>query len=294
MFKKLVHGARDAYDIARRASSATELVRAAVPALQQPRVLNDGPAPGMAAPELIRKLRDARNALKGSIPKGRVDYAALRDDAAFADLQRLAPALQRLTPGDLPTDAERTAFFINLYNVLAIHGVIALGIRESVMEIPSFFSVVCYRIGGEALSLDQIENGILRRNGPHPATGKPTLEPGAAAHAFAPSRVDPRIHAALVCASTSCPPVGFYDPERLDEQLDMAAGNYVDSEVSVVQTIELPITFRYYASDWGERRDVEAFLAKHASPTLRVALEKAFARGVPLSYRRYDWSLNVV
>ena len=295
MFKKITDAARDAYDIAKRANNAAEIARAIVPALQQNRVLNEGQAERMPPDELIAAMRAARNALKARIVDGKVDYEALRDDDAFKELERVAPALRHLSPADFTSDAERIAFFTNLYNVLAIHGVLALGIRESVMEIPSFFSVVRYNIGGEDLSLDQIENGILRRNGKHPATGTRTLTDDAAAHGFSPTKVDPRIHAALVCASTSCPPVGFYHPYRLDQQLDLATGGYVDADVSVGDgTISLPITFRYYESDWGGRADIEAFLLKHASPGLRTALEAAFADKAPFEYQRYDWSLNVV
>ena len=38
------------------------------------------------------------------------------------------------------------------------------------MEMPSFFRVVAYRVGDHVLTLDEIENGVLRRNAPHPAT----------------------------------------------------------------------------------------------------------------------------
>ena len=81
-----------------------------------------------------------------------------------------------------------------MYNVLAIHGVIATGVRESVMEIPSFFGVVAYRVGNFVLTLDEIENGILRRNAPHPATGSRLFDDDDPRLALCPSRVDPRIH----------------------------------------------------------------------------------------------------
>ena len=294
MWRKIRDAGRDAVDIARRARSAGEVAKALVPSLREPRVLNEGSAPARPASELIAELRGARNALKGSIVDGRVDYDRLRETDAFAGLEAAAPALAHLRPEDLSSDAERTAFFINLYNVLAMHGVVALGIRESVMEIPSFFSVVSYRVGGEVVNLDQIENGVLRRNAGHPATGRATLPAGSPTLAFCPSAVDPRIHAALVCASTSCPPVGFYDPARLDTQLDLAARSYVAADVRVGRAVHLPITFRYYAADWGGRPGIERFLLAHAEPDHAEALRRAFARGATFAYDRYDWSLNVL
>jgi len=286
---------RDAYDILVRARGAKEVLDALMPGLAGAIVLNDGEPPELETEALIKSLRSARNELKMHIDKGKVDYAALRDNAALGELERLAPGLRRVRPEDLEGDAARTAFFINLYNVLSIHGVIALGIERSVMEVPSFFSRVSYVVGEARLSLDAMENGVLRCNGGHPATGRKVLSADSPAHAFAPSKVDPRIHAALVCASTSCPPVGFYRPEQLDAQLDAAAANYVNADVTVEDgAVRLPITFRYYASDWGGRADIEAFLCKHADEPLRSALKGAFADRLPFRYERYDWSLNFV
>ena len=94
--------------------------------------------------------------------------------------------LQAIDPGDMSDDESRIAFWINLYNVLAIHGVLELGIRESVMEIPTFFGVVAYRVGDFVLTLDEIENGVLRRNAPHPWTR--AFTPPSSAHRRAARR----------------------------------------------------------------------------------------------------------
>jgi hypothetical protein len=194
-------------------------------------------------------------------------------------------------------DATRIAFWINLYNVLAIHGVLALGIRESVMEVPSFFWVVAYQVGNFVLTLDEIENGVLRRNAPHPATGSRLFDDDDPRLRLCPSHVDPRIHAALVCASTSCPPVAFYEASKLDAQLELATLNYVASDVEVDdanQVVRVPITFRYYESDFGRLEGVRLFLLDHARDAQRDALEAAFQAGYELDYHRYDWSLNAM
>lgn len=288
---------RDAFDILKQARHPVEVARAIVPGLAPPIVLNEGELPTEAADPaaLLRALRNARHELKSHLAEGKVDYASLREQTAFRELERLAPGLRALTPAHLEGDHARIAFFINLYNVLAIHGVLALDIHRSVMEVPSFFSRVSYRVGDACISLDGMENGVLRVNAGHPATGKPVLRSGDPALAFAPARADPRIHAALVCASTSCPPVGFYDAERLDAQLDLAARNYVNADVKVEgELVRLPVTFRYYAVDWGGRAGIEAWLVRYADAPLAAELQAAFARGARLEYPRYDWSLNFV
>lgn len=295
--------ARDALDILRRSRGVREAVEGVVPSLQRPTVLNEGPQPEgvQGARDLIERLRDAQTSLVAAFdPQGKVGYGSLAKTSAFGELVRLAPALQRIRPEDLPTNADRNAFFINLYNVLAIHGVVAFAIRTSVMERPAFFSVATYRVGRVVLSLNQIENGLLRRNAGHPATKRPTLSADSPAHAFAPSRVDPRIHAALVCASASCPPIRFYDPEKLDAQLTLASENFVNADVRVDGSarpkgvIRLSAIFRYYAADWGGRPGIERFLLAHADEPLKSELAAAFRIGLPMVHDRYDWSLNGV
>jgi hypothetical protein len=251
----------------------------------------------VSAEEAAETLRRLGNTLKvGAIgDDGQVDYDKLRTSPTFKDLEETSRLLQAVDADALADDDARIAFWINVYNVLAIHGVIALGIQESVMELPSFFGVVAYGVGDHVLTLDEIENGVLRRNAPHPATKARLFGDDDPRLALCPSHVDARIHAALVCASTSCPPVAFYDADGLDAQLDIAADNYVATEVEVddaVRKIRLPITFRYYEADFGRRAGVKLFLVNHSKGAQRAAIQDAFEKGYEFDYHRYDWSLN--
>ncbi len=297
-----IRNLRDAGDILRRARNPAELAKALVPNQWLARkVLNDEPAAAgdATASNVAEALRKLRNELKREAldENGQVDYAQLRTSPTFAQMEKTSALLQTVDPNEMTHDDTRIAFWLNLYNVLAIHGVLALGIRESVMEIPSFFGVVAYRVGDFVLTLDEIENGVLRRNAPHPATGSRPFDDDDQRLALCPSHVDPRIHAALVCASTSCPPVAFYEAAKLDTQLELAALNYVASDVEVDdanRAVHLPITFRYYQSDFGRAAGVRLFLIEHARDAQREALEAAFQAGYELDYHRYDWSLNSV
>lgn len=292
---------RDAADILRRARSPSEAAKAIVPKtwLSQ-HVLNEGePTATGSAADIAGALRRLRNQLKTEAvsDQGEVDYRGLRDSKVYAELQATSRLLVQTDPASLDSDDERLAFWINLYNVLAIHGVIALQIKESVMEVPSFFSVVAYRVGGFVLTLDDIENGVLRRNAPHPATGRRLFPEDDPRRELCPSVVDPRIHAALVCASTSCPPVAFYEAAQIDPQLDAASEHYVAADVVVdsdAGVVRIPITFRYYAQDFGGLEGTRAFILKHAQGPHRQELEAAFAAGAKFDYHRYDWSLNAI
>ncbi len=295
-----IRNLRDAGDVLRLARNPAELTKALIPNRWLARkVLNEeGPGGVAGAPaEVAEALRKLRNQLKLEAldDEGRVDYAKLHTSPTFAEMKRVSGLLRAIDPAQMIDDDTRIAFWINLYNVLSIHGALALGIRESVMEVPSFFGVVAYRVGDFVLTLDEIENGVLRRNAPHPATGARLFGDDDPRLAFCPSHVDPRIHAALVCASTSCPPVAFYEASKLDEQLELAALNYVASDVEVdevARVVRIPITFRYYQSDFGRAEGVRLFLQEHAQGAQREALEAAFQAGYALDYHRYNWSLN--
>lgn len=139
----------------------------------------------------------------------RVDYAALRVSAAFAEFCDAVGALQSLSVSDLGPNAplaERKAFWINLYNVLVLHSTAVLGAPATPDERSKYFSGqsgAAYRVGGQRLSLDDIEHGVLRGNSP--TVGGATLfsvdDPRLPLSL--PLPVDPRLH---LCARPHPPP----------------------------------------------------------------------------------------
>ena len=107
----------------------------------------------------------------------------------------LDPVIFPAAPGpaleSLGTREERLAFWINTYNALVVDGIRALGIRESVWEVPHFFERIGYRIDGFVFSADAIEHGILRGNRPHPLTGVAPFQSTDPRKAFAILPPDP-------------------------------------------------------------------------------------------------------
>ncbi|MCB9564573.1 MAG: DUF547 domain-containing protein [Kofleriaceae bacterium] len=303
--RRLRDALRDAGDVLRHARPR-ELARAVLPAsLRGVRVRNDGgPAdPGAAdadagaGGDALARLAALRRRLQAEVLDdiGRaVDYRRLADSDAYAELEATSRALATAPLATmLPDDAARIAFWINVYNVLTVHGVVALGVRTSVMEIPTFFGRVAYRVGGHVLTLDDIEMGVLRRNSPHPVSKRRLFAADDPRLALAPSRLDPRIHAALVCGARGCPPVSMYDPARLDDQLDMASealcgGVELDA---TARQLRLPLVLRWYAADFGGEDGVVAWVTRHAGDR-RDAIAQARADGWSVAYLRYDWSLN--
>lgn len=59
---------------------------------------------------------------------------------------------------------DKLAFFINLYNMMAIHAILVWGHPDGAIERRKLFGDFKYVIGGSAYSLSDIQNGILRGN----------------------------------------------------------------------------------------------------------------------------------
>ena len=137
-----------------------------------------------------------------------VDYAAL---ARSRDLDALVAQLKAARPSKLGHNA-RLAFWINAYNLLTLDLVRRHYPIESIKDIGSLFSPVWRKplgeIEGAPITLDRIEHEILRKEG------------------------EPRIHAAIVCASQSCPPLlrRPFRAKTLDADLDEAMRRFLASK----------------------------------------------------------------
>ena len=72
-------------------------------------------------------------------------------------------------------------------------------------------------------------------------------------------QIDPRIHFALVCASSSCPPISFYSAGKLDEELNIAGKAFLTGGGIVLDKQEnrilLSRIFKWYAGDFGGAGD---------------------------------------
>ena len=73
-----------------------------------------------------------------------------------------------------------------------------------------------YNVGGLLFTLDEIEHGVLRCNKGHPKDEKPMFT-DEARKSLSLSFLDPRIHFALNCGATSCPPIRLLKISRLNK-----------------------------------------------------------------------------
>jgi hypothetical protein len=229
---------------------------------------------------------------------GGVDYRRLCDSETYQQYRACTAGLINFDPATLSSSEERLAFWINLYNALIIDAVIAFDLKTSIREDLGFFRRAAYIISGRRYSADDIEHGILRGNRRHfhPMIPFPQFAPGDVRLANSLLSVDPRVHGALVCASRSCPPIAVYDADRIHEQLDVAAANFVNNGGAVVDVpagrLSLSPIFRWYRRDFGGTRGVIDFVERHLDDGPGREFLRAHSGGLNLSYRPYDWSLN--
>lgn len=252
------------------------------------------------ADDLLRIMR----ALEGEaidLQTGQIAYGQLRESTHYDEFRQCAAVLPQFDPATLPDHNARLVFWINLYNALIIDGVIQFDVRRSVNEIPGFFWRVAYQVGAHRFSAFDIEYGILRANGSHPAIPGPQFGRGDPRRAFALSRLDPRVHFALVCAAQSCPPIGFYSYDQIDSQLDLAARSFINSGGVEIdqnnQVVLLSKIFQWYAPDFGGGPlavGSKKPLLDFVSQFLVDDADRSFLQnsGPRVSFQNYDWRLN--
>jgi len=254
---------------------------------------------GNPAAELVDLLHEVLSS--GLINHGdHVDYSSLRASPLYDEFRNNATKLRAFDPSTFPNRNSRLAFWINLYNTLVLDGVIALGIRHSVMEQRAgitFFRQAAYIVGGQRVSCDDIEHGILRANRGHPYYPGRQFRSSDPRMKWVIEPFEARIHFALNCASRSCPPIRAYTPEKLDSQLDLAARSFLATDVQIVSdenALYLSSIFKWFAADFGGREGVINFVLSHLSDEMVLLWLSKVCSRVTLRHRPYEWNLNSI
>ncbi len=266
-------------------------------------VLNEPAAVDVTTPheDISQQLKSKMDNLKLNffdLEKGGVNYDGMRNSKAFEDYKAATRELATFDLNKLTTRQGKLAFWINVYNALVVHGVLELNVKKSVKDIPSFFEAVCYNIGGHIFSLDDIEHGILRGNKKkHFLSGKPfsLIDPR---NGFTLDKTDPRIHFALVCGSNSCPPIEVYEEGQIDEQLELVSDAFINSDEVIIEEdkkiLRVSKIFQWYKDDFGGKKGVLSFITKYRFDPEQKTFLETHESEFHISYKDYDWSLNLV
>ena len=194
-------------------------------------------------------------------PAGQVDYAGLKGQSA--QLDAYLATLRDNPPVKSWTQNERLAYWINAYNAATLDLIVDNYPLSSIQDLDNGkpWDVKRIKLGDATYSLNDIENEIIRK------------------------RFDePRIHFAVNCAATSCPPLRneAFVAARLDAQLEEQTRAFLTNDRYTKlagNELQLSKIFDWYAADFP---DVLGFVGQYRTvPT-----------GTSVSYKEYDWSLN--
>ena len=203
-----------------------------------------------------------------------VDYPGIRNDPAYA---KLIADLKSFSPATLKTPENKMAFWINVYNIMAVKMVVDHYPVDSIKDAGSLFGSVWKKkvgvVGGKEATLNDIEHEILRKMG------------------------DPRIHVAIVCASVSCPDLRkeAYTTDRVDAQLDDQLRRFLENRGKGLQVdrgkgrVMLSKIFDWFEEDFKSKGGVLPFLSRYAPEKDRALLKKG---NLDVSYLDYNWDLN--
>ncbi len=197
---------------------------------------------------------------------GLVDYRKIKNDRA--DLDALMVDIKKVRLGAL-RGKKKKAFLINAYNILVIKNVVDHYPIESPLDVDNFFTSKTHELGGDMVSLDGLEKGILFKEFP-----------------------DSRLHFVLVCAAVGCPPLWEkpFTSKDLDLQLSLATKKALNSTILVdtksdPDVLLISELFSWYLADFG---DSEKGLLHYIKTKGSLDL----GNKSQISFQKYNWALN--
>ena len=169
---------------------------------------------------------------------------------------------------------ERKAFCINAYNAFTVKLIVDNYPVETIKDlgggiyrVNTPWDIKFIQIEDKTYHLNDLEHNILRKEWS-----------------------DPRIHAAVNCASISCPKLmkGAYLAEQLDKQLDRQMKAFIhDTTKNIIgeKEVKLSKLFKWFSGD---------FKVEHASVIdyINSYSDVKIKKSAKIEYFDYDWELN--
>lgn len=195
--------------------------------------------------------------------------------ATGQDRKRLGAYLANLgdaRPAAMSAD-EKKAFYVNAYNAMAIGIVLDRYPLRSIRDVDGAFKKITRRIGGETLSLDEVEDRLRALD-------------------------DPRFHFAIVCVSESCPPLAprAYTAGTISADLEKQGRAFVnDPKKNVIDSskdrVALSKIFNWNRKEFEkEAGTVSKYVARFVTDPAAAAWLASRPRKP--EFLEYDWALN--
>jgi len=203
---------------------------------------------------------------------GFVNYKGFVRDTS--ELNRYLKVLESAHPNDKNWSRnEQMAYWINAYNAYTIQ-LIARNypvasikdIKKGIAFVNSVWDVKFIKIQGFTYDLNNIEHNILR-----------------------PVFKDARIHAAVNCASYSCPKLlnEAYTADKLESQLDASMRSFVNDPLRnriTAGKAEISEIFKWFKGDFERDGSLRDFLNKYSNMKITEKTD--------ISHIDYNWALN--
>jgi len=202
---------------------------------------------------------------------GWVSYKGFLEDSL--KLQDYLNVLSANPPSDEWTREEKLAYWINAYNAFTVkliinhHPVSSIkDIKKGIPLINSVWDIKFFEIGGNRMSLNEIEHSMLRKEFD-----------------------EPRIHFSIVCASGSCPKLRneAFTAEKLEQQLESQAIDFINDRTKneiEMEEIRISSIFKWFNGDFTKNGTVQEFI--------RPFSEQDFISSAKVKYLQYNWNLN--
>lgn len=169
---------------------------------------------------------------------------------------------------------ERLAYWINAYNAYTIELILdhypvssIKDIKDGTAFINSVWDIKFINIEGEEYDLNNIEHNILRQKFD-----------------------EPRIHAAIVCASQSCPKLRneAFVADRIDAQLKEQITGFINDDtrnnIISADKAELSKIFNWFKGDFTKKGSLIEFINQYADEKLNADAD--------IVWLDYGWGLN--
>ena len=193
---------------------------------------------------------------------GKVNYKAIKADEASLDaylkLLSTNPIIKAWSRN------EKMAYWINAYNAYTVKLIVDNYPVKSILDLHGgkAWDHSWIKLGDKTYTLNDIEHKILR-----------------------PQFKDPRIHFAVNCAATSCPPIlnRAWTAGNLNKTLELQTKKFINdaSYNTIGGEVAVSKIFEWYKEDFGE---LSAYLNKYAASPI--------AAGTSINFKEYDWALN--
>ncbi|KAK4800446.1 hypothetical protein SAY86_020933 [Trapa natans] len=183
-----------------------------------------------------------------------------RASCAINNYRMLVEQLEKVNVYQMEDNA-RTAFWINVYNSLVMHGYLAYGIPNGSLRRLALFHKAAYNIGGHIVSANAIEQSIFRFQTPRAGRWLETIVSAAMRKRSAEERqmisskfglpcTQPLVCFALCTGAVSDPVLKVYTALNLNEELESARRDFLQANVMVKKSkIFLPKVMERYARE---------------------------------------------